>query len=189
MNAMTQALKTAGVKTPSNNQRIWQWLKDNGMHTVDAVSKALGIQKQSAQAAMHDLLVRGMVEKHKRVDARLSPLASNYEALGKEYELLPRPLEGRKPRAAKVEKAKPAAALAATREQLAQTQANITYATLTLRVPRGVAKVYEEHAKEFGVGVDDVMRLALEAYGKKMGLPMMALDPTQALRKKLEGGV
>lgn len=188
MNAMTQALKTAGVKTPSNNQRIWQWLKDNGMHTVDAVSKALGIQKQSAQAAMHDLLVRGMVEKHKRVDARLSPLASNYEALGKEYELLPRPVAAKK--APKPEKRNTATtALETTREQIAQTQANITYATLTLRVPRGVAKVYEEHAKEFGVGVDDVMRLALEAYGKKMGLPMMALDPTQALRKKLEGGV
>ena len=73
MNALTQALKTAGIKTPSNNQRIWQWLKDNGMHTVDAVSKALGIQKQAAQAAMHDLLVRGMVAKHKRVDARPPP--------------------------------------------------------------------------------------------------------------------
>jgi len=180
MNALTQALKTAGIKTPSQNQRIWQWLKDNGMNTVDAVSKALGIQKQSAQAAMHDLLMRGMVEKHKRVDARLSPLASNYEALGREYELLPRP-------AAK--KVKPVPQINKYPAAPAEGPVAITYATLTLRVPRGVAKVYEEHAKEFGVGVDDVMRLALEAYGKKMGLPMMTLDPTQALRKKLEGGV
>ena len=180
MNALTQALKTAGIKTPSQNQRIWQWLKDNGMNTVDAVSKALGIQKQSAQAAMHDLLMRGMVEKHKRVDARLSPLASNYAALGREYELLPRPVT----KAAKPQNPKATTPVSATEGPVA-----ITYATLTLRVPRGVAKVYEEHAKEFGVGIDDVMRLALEAYGKKMGLPMMALDPTQALRKKLEGGV
>lgn len=184
MNALTQALQTAGIKTPPQNQRIWQWLKDNGMNTVDAVAKAINIPKQSAQAAMHDMLKRGMVQKHKRVDARLSPLASNFEALGRTYELLPRPLTPKK--AAKPEKARPAPAPAG---DLVREQAAITYATLTLRVPRGVAKVYEEHAKEFGVGIDDVMRLALEAYGKKMGLPMMALDPTQALRKKLEGGV
>lgn len=180
MNAMTQALKTAGVKTPSNNQRIWQWLKDNGMHTVDAVSKALGIKSQSAAAAMNDLLTRGMVAKHKRVDARLSPLASNYEALGREYELLPRPVtKAAKPRNPKV----------ATPVSAAEGPVAITYADITLRVPCGAVKVYEDHAKEFGVGIDDVMRLALEAYGKKMGLPMMTLDPTQALRKKLEGGV
>lgn len=182
MNSITQALQTAGIKTPSQYQRIWQWLKDNGPNTVDVVAKALNIKKQSAQAACHDLLNRGMLEKQKRYDARMSPLACNYTALGKEYELLPRPLK-KKP-AAKPEKARPAPAGDLVREQ-----AVITYATITLRVPRGVAKVYEEHAKEFGVGVDDVLRLALEAYGKKMGLPMMALDPTQALRKKLEGGV
>jgi len=182
MNAMTQALNAAFVKTPSQYQRIWQWLKDNGMNTVDTVSKALNIPKQSAQAACHDLLKRGMLQKHKRVDARLSPLASNYEALGRTYALLPRPMAKKAPKA---EKARPAAPAGdPVREQAA-----ITYATITLRVPRGVAKVYEEHAKEFGVGVDDVLRLALEAYGKKMGLPMMVLDPTQALRKKLEGGV
>lgn len=181
MNSITQALKTAGVKTPSQYQRIWQWLKDNGPNTVDVVAKALNIKKQSAQAACHDLLVRGMLEKQKRYDARMSPLACNYAALGKTYELLPRPLKPKK--APKVEKARPAPTPAAEAATV------ITYATITLRVPRGVAKVYEEHAKEFGVGVDDVMRLALEAYGKKMGLPMMALDPTQALRKKLEGGV
>lgn len=183
MNALTQALQAAGVKTPSQYRRIWQWLKDNGMNTVDTVSKALNIPKQSTQAACHDLLKRGMLQKHKRVDARMSPLACNFEALGKTYELLPRPLVPKK--AAKPEKARPAAPAG----DLVREQAAITYATITLRVPRGVAKVYEEHAKEFGVGVDDVMRLALEAYGKRMGLPMMALDPTQALRKKLEGGL
>ena len=59
-----------------------------------------------AQAAMHDMLVRGMVQKHKRVDARLSPLASNYEAIGKTYELLPRPMTKK---ATKPEKVRPAA--------------------------------------------------------------------------------
>lgn len=174
MNAMTQALKTAGVKTPSQYQRIWQWLKDNGPNSVKTLASALNIPPPSATAAVQELRQRGMVIAKPQVDARGKRMAMWYEAVGREYELLPLP-----------KKAAPAAAATT----VAAPRTDITYASIVLRVPRGVAKIYEDHAKEFGVGVDDVVRLALEAYGRKMGLPLMTLDPLTTLRRKLEGGV
>lgn len=173
MNAMTQALKTAGVKTPSQYQRIWQWLKDNGPNSVKTLASELNIPRPSATAAMQDLKQRGMVIARPQVTVRGTRMAAWYEAVGREYELLPLPKKAPAPAA---DVATPA-------------RTDSTYATLVLRVPRGVAKIYEDHAKEFGVGVDDVMRLALEAYGRKMGLPLMTLDPMVTLRRKLEGGV
>lgn len=175
MNAMTQALKTAGVKTPSQYQRIWQWLKDNGPNSVKTLASELNIPRPSATAAMQDLKQRGMVIAKPQVDVRGKRVAAWYEAVGREYELLPLPKKAAVPAAAATTASAP--------------RADITYASIVLRVPRGVAKIYEDHAKEFGVGVDDVMRLALEAYGRKMGLPLMTLDPMVTLRRKLEGGV
>jgi biotin operon repressor len=174
MNAMTQALKTAGVKTPSQYQRIWQWLKDNGPNSVKTLASELKIADTSVAAAITDMKRRGMVIAKPQVDARGKRMAMWYEAVGREYELLPLPKK---------------AAPAATAATAPAPRADITYASIVLRVPRGVAKIYEDHAKEFGVGVDDVLRLALEAYGRKMGLPMMTLDPLTTLRRKLEGGV
>lgn len=42
MNAMANAMKTAGVKTPTVMYRIWNWLKDHPMKTAEDVTKALG---------------------------------------------------------------------------------------------------------------------------------------------------
>ncbi len=177
MNAMTQALKTAGVKTPSQYQRIWQWLKDNGPNSVKTLASELKIADTSVAAAITDMKRRGMVDSRPQTDVRGKRIASVYVAIGREYELLAPPLKAKK------------AAIPRPSEAPAPTRTDITYASLILRVPRGVAKIYEDHAKEFGVGVDDVMRLALEAYGRKMGLPLMTLDPMVTLRRKLEGGV
>lgn len=43
MTAMTNALKQAGMKTPTLKYRIWHWLKDHPEKTTEDVQKALGL--------------------------------------------------------------------------------------------------------------------------------------------------
>ena len=94
MNNVAIALKAAGVKLPSQNQRIWQWLKDNGQHTLRDVASETKIGEATAQAAVTNLIHRGMLKSIKRTDVRGKRLNATYEALGREYELLPRPVKG-----------------------------------------------------------------------------------------------
>lgn len=174
MNDMTTALTKAGVKLPPQKQRIWTYLKDFGPGDVKKIAAVTKIGYGTVQAALTDMQKRKMVEKIERKDHRGVRMPNHYGALGRVFELLPLPKKGAKTKAP----ASPAAP-AATRE----------YATVTLNLPRATAAVYEQHAKEYGVTVQDVFRLALETYAKKMGLGLPLLDPMAALRRKLAGEV
>jgi DNA-binding MarR family transcriptional regulator len=90
MNALTQALKTAGVKLPFQNQRIWQWLKDTGPHTALDIASELKIGQPTVVATLNDMRVRKMIEKTERKDHKGKRIASTYAAIGREYELLPK---------------------------------------------------------------------------------------------------
>ena len=89
MNNIAIALKAAGVKLPPQGQRIWQWLKDNGPHTLRDVASETKIGEATAQAAVTNMQHRGMLKSIKRTDVRGKRLNSTYEALGRTYELLP----------------------------------------------------------------------------------------------------
>lgn len=91
MTNMEQALVAAGVKVPSQKQRIWQWLKDNGPHGVRDLSVELKIGEPTTQAAVTDLVQRKMLEKHERVDHKGVRLNNHYGARGRTFELLPLP--------------------------------------------------------------------------------------------------
>ncbi len=90
MNALTQALKTAGVTLPPQNQRIWQWLKDTGPHTALDIASELKIGQPTVVATLNDMRVRKMIEKTERKDHKGKRIASTYAAIGREYELLPK---------------------------------------------------------------------------------------------------
>lgn len=92
MNDMAQALKTAGVKIPPQNQRIWQWLKDNGPHSVRDLSVELSIGEATVQAAVSIMLRRKMLERIARHDHKMIRLNNHYGALGRVFELLPEPI-------------------------------------------------------------------------------------------------
>lgn len=62
MNAMTKALKTAGIAIP-HNQRIWQWLFDNGKHTSKEISAALSVPQNNVATLLGDMIKRKMVVK------------------------------------------------------------------------------------------------------------------------------
>ena len=102
MNAMTEALVIAGVRVPSQKQRIWQWLKDNGPHSVKDLSVELKIGAQTTQAAVTDLMHRKMLEKHPRVDHKGVRLHNHYSARGRTFEMLPLPIKKGKVKAAPI---------------------------------------------------------------------------------------
>ena len=96
MNAMVQALKDAGIKTPPQTQRIWQWLKDNdrsgqGKPASD-ISLALGVPMSNVSTLLSDMVNRKMISYVDHVSLRhKSRKLRYYKAVGHTYELLPRP--------------------------------------------------------------------------------------------------
>lgn len=177
MNDMSTALAKAGVKLPAQNQRIWTYLKDFGPGDVKKIASVTKIGEATVQATITDLVKRGMLDKIERVDHRGVRMRNQYGALGQQFELLPPPKKGAKKA---VKKATTPAALGATTPQV--------MVNVTMNVPRVTAAVYEKHAKEYGVTVQDVFRLAMEAYATKMGLGVPLVDPMAALRRKLAEG-
>lgn len=97
MNAMAQALHAAGVKTPSQMQRIWTALRDThrtpGMTSAD-VMKATGIQMGNVSSILTDMKARGMVSvvREPRIPTPLAgpKTVMYYKAVGLTYELKPR---------------------------------------------------------------------------------------------------
>ena len=109
MNDMTTALKNAGVQIPTQKQRIWQWLSDNGPHDAQAIASALNIKQGVTQAAITDLRNRGMLSLIPQDNGKGVRLNNHYGSLGRKWELLPLPktgAAGRAAAAAKREKAK-----------------------------------------------------------------------------------
>ena len=93
MTNMEQALAAAGVKIPSQKQRIWTWLKDNGPHSVKDLYVELKIGEATVQAAVTGLIKRKMLRMIPRTDFKGMRMHNHYEALGRAYELLPLPLK------------------------------------------------------------------------------------------------
>ena len=93
MTNMEQALAAAGVKIPSQKQRIWTWLKDNGPHSVKDLYVELKIGEATVQAAVTDLIKRKMLRMIPRTDFKGVRMHNHYEALGRSFELLPLPLK------------------------------------------------------------------------------------------------
>lgn len=91
MNDITQALQQAGVKLPSQNQRIWTWLKDNGPHRVVDVTSELKLPQPSVQAAITVMVRRKMLEKIERKNHKGVRITNHYGALGRTFVLLPEP--------------------------------------------------------------------------------------------------
>ena len=91
MNDITQALKTAGVKLPSQKQRIWQYLKDFGAHGVKDIAAEVKIGEPTVQATLTVMVRRKMLRKIERKDHRGVRIPNHYEVLGKQFVLLPEP--------------------------------------------------------------------------------------------------
>jgi len=96
MNSIAIALKTAGVKTPPQTQRIWTHLHDSPRALIGIpskeISKALGISNGNVSSLLSGMARRGMVTY--TVDGR----SRRYKSVGAEYDL--RPLAAGKPAAA-----------------------------------------------------------------------------------------
>lgn len=96
MNAMTNAMKEAGMKTPTVMYRIWNWLKDHPEKTAEDITKALG-SNYTLATQLRDMYKRGMVtvfkdKSHKITGAGIHPMVLRYSVTNpREYELLPVP--------------------------------------------------------------------------------------------------
>lgn len=94
MNTMTHALRNAGVKTPSQMQRIWQWTHDNpGTHgrTSREISTALNLPLSNVSSIITDMLRRKMCTYEVELDRDNRP-TRRYRAVGNSYELLQPPV-------------------------------------------------------------------------------------------------
>ena len=94
MNNIAIALTKAGVQVPTQKQRIWQWLSDNGPHDMAAVASELNIPEPSCQAAITDLRNRQMLSTIPRDNGKGKRLTNHYGALGRKWELLNLPKKG-----------------------------------------------------------------------------------------------
>ncbi len=96
MNAMTTAMREAGVKTPSVMYRIWNWLKDHPEKTAEDITKALGMN-YSVQTQLLDMTRRGMLTVYKDKSRKtgiggIEYMVQRYSVVNKgKYELLPKP--------------------------------------------------------------------------------------------------
>jgi len=95
--AVTKALKKAGVETPTNTRRIWQWLKDQGAHDYKQVARALNIPESNASSVLSALEKRDIVKRIQEYDSKGKKIAARYEAKGLYFEL--KPLPSKKPAA------------------------------------------------------------------------------------------
>lgn len=89
MNTITHAFKAAGIKTPTQFQRVWTWLKDHQPQTAKAVDAALSLPQ--ASSLLSQMEKRGMVSSSKEFDRRTGFNVKRFIAAGREYELLPLP--------------------------------------------------------------------------------------------------
>ena len=94
---MEQALKQAGIKTPTLFERAWNWVKDHPGHTSSEVGIGLRLDKKGlASTVLSQLAARGMV--HGKLEHRRgirgaknsSLLCWSVEPSMESYELLPK---------------------------------------------------------------------------------------------------
>lgn len=96
MNAMTNAMKEAGIKTPTVRYRIWNWLKDHPEKTCEDITKALG-STYPLDTQIGDMYKRGMLTVYKEPSRKTNvtgahPMVGRYSVANpKAYELLPLP--------------------------------------------------------------------------------------------------
>lgn len=96
MNAMTSALKEAGVKTPTVMYRIWNWLKDHPEKTAEDITKALGMS-YNIQTQLLGMERRNMLKVYKDKSRKtgikgIEYMVKRYSVVNpNEYVLLPMP--------------------------------------------------------------------------------------------------
>lgn len=101
MNAITLALKTAGVKVPPVSERIWRLVKDHPGLSARQVIDKLSLKEASCSSILHQLTARGMLETKSISVMRRIPAGGTAPRrvktfyvnprMGGEYELLPLP--------------------------------------------------------------------------------------------------
>jgi len=88
MNAMTEALKTAGVPLPSIAQILWKAIKESqGITRVELSKRLSHINPNSVNSRLHDLQKRGMVYT-KKINFRNTYTNAYYTDMG-EFRMLP----------------------------------------------------------------------------------------------------
>lgn len=96
MNAITYALKEAGMKTPTVKYRIWNWLRDHPEKTAEEITAGLAMSYPPA-GELRDMEVRGMLKVFGDVSRLTGPNGMQYKIKRysvvntKEYEVLDRP--------------------------------------------------------------------------------------------------
>ena len=61
MASVISQLKNAGVRVPPLNQRVWNWLKDNGEHTTREISAAIKVSLSSVSSTCTTMRDRDML--------------------------------------------------------------------------------------------------------------------------------
>lgn len=90
MNAISTALKDAGVVIPPLNKRIWLWLHDHkGGKTSKAIAAALNARHSDVATQLNAMYKRGMVAKSVPHARRAGRSVWEWETLGWQFELLP----------------------------------------------------------------------------------------------------
>lgn len=96
MNAISTALKTAGVKLPPLNKRVWLWLHDHPGKSAKVIALALKDSPSQVGTVLRDMERRGMVvcfaESVRSGSAGHHKKVFTWRTLIPQYTLLPMPM-------------------------------------------------------------------------------------------------
>ena len=91
MNSIIQAMRIAGVPTLPQTQRIWMWLNDHQPQSAKQIATAMKLPQ--ASSLLCQMEKRGMVTSTVEHDRFTGHNSKMFRTVGKEYQLLPRPLK------------------------------------------------------------------------------------------------
>lgn len=91
MGNVTDALKTAGVKVPPLNKRVWLWLHDHPNKTYTEIGAAINEPPSNVSGTLSAMQKRGMVQGAREYMRGTNRLVTRYCTLGKSFALKPLP--------------------------------------------------------------------------------------------------
>lgn len=150
MTQISDAMKAAGIKTPTHTQRIWNWLRDNPNHSCAQMSKVLNINQASIATAVRDMVTRGMVvgtktrmKIHRRNAASITKNVGVFTvepSMRGVYELLPKKINKNATKmVASTTAPIPAPQAVALKTEFAKTDFNVEEFVNALSVPKAIA--------------------------------------------------
>ena len=87
--AMRDAMRDAGIKIPTNQRLVWDWLKERPGQPCKAIQAGIKINGNSISAQLSQMVSRGMLSAKLEKSMPLNRNVFHYSTVGKEFKVMP----------------------------------------------------------------------------------------------------